>query len=148
MGIEGRVVQMFIDGYERLTQLDVNAINKKLWVHFIQHEEYLEQGEQSKILTVGQYANFEVGIDLASVCIEPKYVMTDTNAFIQPIDESSHVIVTANVVDIEDDYSIVCSIKNLGEAILVEFEEKINVGKGERITFKGNLKADQLAVLN
>jgi len=144
MGIEGKIERVIIDGYERLIRLDVNAIKRKLWVHFIQHEEYLEPGEQSKILIVGQYSNFEVGIDLASVCLEPKYVMTDTDA-IKPIDESSHVIVTANVVDIEDEFSVVCNIENLGAAVLVEFEEKINVRKGERITFKGNLKAESIA---
>lgn len=142
MKIDGRIEKIISDGYERLIYLDVCTRQKKFWVHLIQHEEYLEVGEQSKFLSVGQNVSLEVGIELVNDYSVVNIPSTVINKLLQPINESSHVIAVATVMEIEDDYTIICSIEDLGSNILVEFEEKVVVGKEETLTIKGNLKAE------
>lgn len=142
MRIDGRIENIISDGYERLIYFDVCTRPQKLWVHLIQHEDYLEVGEQSKFLSVGQNVSLEVGIEWVNDYSVVNISSTVINKLLQPIDESSHVIAVATVMEIEDDYTIICSIEDLGSNILVEFEEKVAVGKRETLTIKGNLKAE------
>lgn len=142
MKIDGRIEKIISDGYERLIYLDVCSRQQKLWVHLIQHEEYLEAGEQSEFLSEGQNVSLEVGIELVNDYSVVNISSTVIDKLLQPINDSSHVIVVATVIEIEDDYTITCFIEDLGSNILVEFEEKVVVEKGETLKIKGNLKAE------
>jgi len=138
----GEIVEILNDGFERLLFLDVSAMNKQLWCHLVQHEEYLEAAEQSKYLSVGKSITFEVGIDLVTDYSVLDKVSTVTDTFVQPIMESSHVLAVATVREIEDDYTLICDIEEIGSHILVEFEKKVDVEKGTVLSLKGNLKAE------
>ncbi|GIP30228.1 hypothetical protein J23TS9_53580 [Paenibacillus sp. J23TS9] len=142
MIINGRIEKIIADGYERLIYIHVKNIQKKLWVHLIQHEEYLEGGEQSKFLNIGQSVTMDIGIDLVHDYSVVHILSEATGEFSQPIHESSHITAAATVRGIEDDYTLICDIENLGRNILVEFEEKIVVKKEDTLTIKGNLKAE------
>ncbi len=60
------IIQNIIsDGYERF--LVVNTIeNKKLFVHYIEYSEYLNDNEKTKIRNVGDILSAEIRIDLVS----------------------------------------------------------------------------------
>ena len=142
MKLVGTIEKIIVDGYERLIYISFTAIEKKLWCHFIQHEEYLEEGNTSEILRVGQNLTFIVGIDL----VNDYSVITKESEFIedvlQPISESPHSIVSATVIEKEDDYTLLCDVEGLGRNIVVEFEEKVNVETGTSLRLKGNLKVE------
>ncbi|KOP64842.1 hypothetical protein AMS62_05960 [Bacillus sp. FJAT-18019] len=142
MKIDGRIERILSDGYERLIYLDFYTKQKKIWVHLIQHEEYLEEGEQSKFLSVGQSVSLEIGINLVNNYSVVNISSTVINKPLQPINESPHVIVVATVMEIKDDDTMICSIEDLGSNILVEFEEKVVVGQGETLLIEGILKAE------
>lgn len=142
MKISGRIEKIISDGYERLIYLDVCTRQKKLWVHLIQYEEYLDAGEQSKFLSEGQDVSLEVGIELVNDYSVVNNLSTANNKLLQPINDSSHVIAVATVMEVKDDYTIICCIEDLGSNILVEFEEKVVVETGEALRIKGNLKAE------
>lgn len=142
MKIHGKINEIIIDGYERLIHIEVSGMNKQLWCHLIQHEEFLEAGEQSKYLSVGQSITLEVGIDLVTDYSVLDTVSTVAEPLVQPIMGSSHVLAVATVMEIEDDYTLICEIEEIGSHILVEFEEKVDVEKGAVLNLKGNLKAE------
>ncbi|MFB4322035.1 MULTISPECIES: hypothetical protein [Paenibacillus] len=142
MKLVGTIEKIIVDGYERLIYISFTAIEKKLWCHFIQHEEYLEEGKTSEILRVGQNLTFIVGIDL----VNDYSVITKESEFIedvlQPKSESPHSIVSATVIEKEDDYTLLCDVEGFGRNIVVEFEEKVNVETGTSLRLKGNLKVE------
>lgn len=142
MKLHGTICEIITDGYERLIHLDVSAPHRKFWCHLIQHEEYLEAGEKSAYLSVGQRVTVEVGIDLVneySVLAAPSSV---PHTFMQPISESSHVRVEVTVMEVEDEYTLLCEVEELGGTIFVEFEEKVDVKTGVTLRVTGNLKAE------
>lgn len=142
MKLEGTIEKIIVDGYERLIYISFTAIQKKLWCHFIQHEEYLEEGKNSEFLHEGQNLTFIVGIDLVNdySVITKKTGLTEE--LLQPISESSHSMLLATVIEIEDDYTLICDIEGVGRNIVVEFEEKVNVEIGTSLRLKGNLKVE------
>lgn len=44
MKLEGIIVKIIADGYERLIYLSLTSRQNKFWCHLIQHNEYLEKG--------------------------------------------------------------------------------------------------------
>lgn len=142
MKIDVKIERIIIDGYERLVYVDCSARHQKLWLHFIQHEEYLEAGEMSEFLSVGQNVTFDIGIELVNDYSVHNCLSSISNKFVQPINESSHVITAAIVMRIEDDYTLICNIEALGGDLSVVFEEKVGFKKGDILMIKGNLKAE------
>jgi hypothetical protein len=58
----------------------------------------------------------------------------------QPIQGSSHTIFIADVINIYDEYTLICSVNGLDENISVELESKIsNLKTGDKIKFKGEI---------
>jgi len=141
MKLEGIIEKIIADGYERLIYLSLTSIQKKLWCHLIQHDEYLEKGAQSQLLHINQSITLKVGIDWVNEYSIITKQQGLTEELLQPISESSTIIAVATIMEKEDDYTLICDIQGLGRNVLVEFEEKVSVEIGASLRIKGNLKA-------
>ncbi|OIB01413.1 hypothetical protein AK95_28720 [Paenibacillus sp. LC231] len=140
MKLEGIIEKTIADGYERLIYLSLTSIQKKLWCHLIQHDEYLEKGDQSQLLHVNQSITLWIDwVNEYSIITKQQGL---TEELLQPISESSHIIAVATIMEKEDDYTLICDIQGLGRNVLVEFEEKVSVEIGASLRIKGNLKAE------
>jgi hypothetical protein len=84
----------------------------------------------------------EVDIDVSVVFVN-KYEVVDDSATMemrQPIEQSSYVQVKALVVQIIDEWTMVCNIGVL-ENVVVEFETKVlGVNVGQKLSFEGELQ--------
>lgn len=142
MKLEGIIEKIIADGYERLIYLSLTTRQEKLWCHLIQHDEYLEKGDQSQFLHVNQSITLKVGINWVNDYSIITKQQGLTEELLQRISESSHIIAVATIMEKEDDYTLICDIQGLGRNVLVDFEEKVSVEIGESIRIKGNLKAE------
>lgn len=128
------------DGYDRIAYLEEQNSTVKLWVHFIQFNEYVEASKDIIQNTIGSIIEGELKIDLVM-----KYELNNIQiecGFNQPIIESSHIIACGIVTHIEDECTIRCNIKGLSTDIVVEFENDIEIHVGDRIQLKGSLELE------
>ncbi|WP_342575166.1 hypothetical protein [Paenibacillus sp. FSL M8-0142] len=141
MKLEGIIEKIIADGYERLIYLSLTARQEKLWCHLIQYDEYLGKGEQSQFLHVNQTITLKVRIEWVNEYSIITKQQGLTEELLQSINESSHTIAVATIMEKEDDYTLICDIQGLVRNVLVEFEEKVSVEIGASLRIKGNLKA-------
>jgi hypothetical protein len=131
-----------VNGYERFIYLNAININRNIWCNLIEHEEYLEGNEISKVLKVGQKIDIEIGIDMVN---DYTFVESLVNQeLLQPINESPHSIVFATVREVIDEFTLKCDVEGLGKDIIVEFEQWVNILIGSNIKLTGNLKGEVL----
>ncbi|QYR20922.1 hypothetical protein KZ483_24735 [Paenibacillus sp. sptzw28] len=128
------------DGYERTAHVFLIDLDKSVWCHFIQHDEYLEAGQESVKLKTGDRVEGSFSIQL----VNGYTLQGDAEApgFKQPIEESSHIVAVCEVREIIDEYSCLCDIGLLGEEVTVEFEDSVTVEPGAIITIRGSLEFD------
>lgn len=132
------------DGYERIAHVFIIGINKSVWCHFIQHDEYVEPGIESAKLKTGVRIEGTFSIQLVTdfTLLEN----AEAPGFTQPINESPHIIAVGRVKEIIDDYSCLCDFgllgEAMGEAIPVEFEESVTIEPGTLIKVRGSLELD------
>ncbi len=132
------IIQNIIsDGYERF--LVVNTIeNKKLFVHYIEYSEYLNDNEKSKIRNVGDILSAEIRIDLVS----NSYITNGKLDFFQEIDNSSSIKAIIEVKEVIDEYTIFAKTSLCNEVILIEFENKITYQQNDRVYIEGSLEIE------
>jgi hypothetical protein len=138
--LSGIVKRIKSDGYERYIELEIsNTSVERIWCYFVETNEYLKMGEESTILSVGNKIDVRLTIEWVNVY---NFISgSEATGFKQPINESSHIVVNAEVLKVLDEYTIICDIGTF-KNILVEFEIKIpGIKVGHRISFSGNLKA-------
>jgi hypothetical protein len=128
------------DGYERTAQVFITETNKSVWCHFIQHDEYLEAGQESVKLKAGD----QVGGTFSVQLVTGFTLEADAGdpGFTQPIEESSHIVAVCEVREIIDEYTCLCDFGLLGEAVPVEFEDSVKVEQGTMIKVSGSLEFD------
>ena len=61
---------------------------------------------------------------------------------IRDSNKSSHIIAIGIVKEIEDSDSIMCSIQGLGDDIIIEFEDDVEIEIGAKIEIKGSLELE------
>lgn len=128
-------------GYERWVKVNRYSSNIMYWVHFIEYDEYLEDKAVTNKINIGDTIKGSIIIDLVT-----KYEILKGDSicgFVQSIDKSSSITAIGIVKNIEDSYTIVCSIDNLGEDTIIEFEDSINVKIGEIIEVEGSLELER-----
>ena len=132
------IIQNIIsDGYERF--LVVNTIeNKKLFVHYIEYSEYLNDNEKTKIRNVGDILSAEIRIDLVS----NSYITNRELDFFQEIDYSSSIKAIIEVKEVIDEYTIFAKTSLCNEVILIEFENKITYQQNDRVYIEGSLEIE------
>ena len=132
------IIQNIIsDGYERF--LVVNTIeNKKLFVHYIEYSEYLNDNEKTKIRNVGDILSAEIRIDLVS----NSYITNRELVFFQEIDNSSSIKAIIEVKEVIDEYTIFAKTSLCNEVMLIEFENKITYQQNDRVYIEGSLEIE------
>lgn len=132
------IIQNIIsDGYERF--LEVNTIeNKKLFVHYIEYSEYLNDNEKTKIRNVGDILSAEIRIDLVS----NSYITNRKLDFFQEIDNSSSIKAIIEVKEVIDEYTIFAKTSLCNEVMLIEFENKITYQQNDRVYIEGSLEIE------
>lgn len=129
------------DGYERLAKFQREDGLPPLWCHFIQHDEYLEAGEEPQTLRPGSRVDGQLSIQLVLSC-EP-VPSEEPISFKQDQVSSSHIEAVGRVVGRLDDDEFICDFGSLGDSILVVLEQPVKVEMGALVRVKGNLEWEQ-----
>lgn len=134
-----RLEEIHGNGYERWAKVTSWSSNVENLVHFFEYDEYLENGDTTSKRRKGDIIKGTLKIDLVS-----KYKLVDdiNSGFVQSIDNSSNISAIGKIKEIEDSDILICSINNLGEDIIVEFENDINIKAGENIEINGSLELE------
>lgn len=134
-----RLEEIHGNGYERWAKVTACSSNVENLVHFLEYDEYLENGDTTSKRRKGDIINGTLKIDLVT-----KYKLVDDikSGFVQSIDNYSNISAIGKVKEIEDSDILICSINNLGEDIIVEFENDINIKVGENIEINGSLELE------
>jgi hypothetical protein len=133
---------LITEGYERTAQVFIPGKNGSVWCHFIQHDEYIEAGNESAKLKTGDRIEGKFSIQLVT-----GFTLLDNGeapGFTQPINESPHIVATGKVKEIIDEYSCLCDFGWLGEAIPVEFEDSVTIEPGSVIQVRGSLELENV----
>ncbi|NOW04327.1 hypothetical protein [Clostridium beijerinckii] len=125
--------------YERWAKIIECSSNVESLVHFLEYDEYLENGDTTSKRKKGDIIKGTIKIDLVT---KYRAVHDSKNEFVQSIDNSSNIIAIVKVKAIIDSDALICSINKLGEDIIVEFENNININVGENIMICGSLELD------
>ena len=134
-----RIEEIYADGYERWGKVKVCSSNVVNLVHFIEYDEYIEKGATTNKRKKDDIINGTMRIDLIT-----KYKIVDDNrsGFVQSIDNSSNITAIGRVKEIEDSDTLICSINNLGEDIIAEFENDVDINVGKTLEINGSLELD------
>ena len=110
----------------------------KIIVHFIEYDEYIDDGKKSELRFVGNIIKGKIRIDL----VTGSYIKNSELMFKQPYRHSSHIIATVEVKKIVDEFSLYAKTNICDEEILIEFESKVKYGINDRIYVVGSLEFD------
>ncbi len=136
--MRGKIIQTIPDGYERC--INIECYDSKIgtiWCYFLD-KEYMDTGQGVQSMMSG----VEVDFDMSIVFVNRYNVLNDfaTLEMKQPIERSSYVQVKALVVQIVDQWTVICDIGVL-KNVLVEFESKISeINVGQKLSFEGELQ--------
>lgn len=131
------IEEIYGDGYERWAKIKMNSSLEGIYVHFIEYDEYLENTNVPIKRKKGDTVNGILKIGLVT-----KFKVTDENrkGYNQSINNSSNITAIAIVKEIDDSDIIVCRIEGLGEDIVVEFEDDIEIEVNITIEVNGSLE--------
>ena len=139
MMIEYEIEEIYGDGYERWAKIKFKNSIRGLYVHWIEYDEYLEDTD---IPTKRKRGDTIRGILKISLVTEFKVIKDNGKGYIQSIKNSCGISAIANVKRINDSDTIVCRIEDLGEEIVIEFENDIEIELNTTIEINGSLELD------
>lgn len=128
--------EIYSDGYERFAIIEEIGRNVKINVHFLEYDEYLENGEGSQKKKKGDMLEGDISIELVTFSQK----VDEDLSYHQEIQKSPHIEAIIEVVQIIDEYSIYALSAILDENVLVEFENAVSYKVGERILVSGSLE--------
>lgn len=131
--------EIYSDGYERFVMVEDLEKNVKLNVHFLEYDEYLENGEKSRKKKKGDILEGNISIDLVSFSQKVDKDLTHR----QEIYKSSHIEAIIEVAQIIDEYSIYAFSSIFDGNILIEFEKAVSYIVGERVLVIGSLELSE-----
>lgn len=141
MEMNGAVRSVEVDGYERL--LAIATGNRTFVCRSLQHDEYLDPGQRSAAISIGDEVAFSLVLKLAP---EPEILSGECPcALVQEIPNSPHAELIGTVAGTVDlgTYVLVTSDD---VAVVVEFESDLDLPLGECIRVRGELTAESLRV--
>lgn len=133
------IEEIYGDGYERWAKIKMDNSLGGVYAHFIEYDEYLENTNIPIKRKKGDTINGILKIDLVT---EFKIVDEDRKGYNQSINKSSNITAIATVKEVDDSDIIVCRIEELGDDIVVEFEEDVEIEVNTTIEVNGSLELD------
>ncbi|MCB5883177.1 hypothetical protein LIR45_12485 [Lachnospiraceae bacterium EP-SM-12S-S03] len=133
------IEEIYGDGYERWAKIKMDNSLGGVYVHFIEYDEYLENTNIPIKRKKGDIINGILKIDLVT---EFKIVDEDRKGYNQSINKSSNITAIATVKKVDDSDIIVCRIEELGDDIIVKFEEDVEIEVNSTIEVNGSLELD------
>ncbi|MDE7204421.1 MAG: hypothetical protein K2O91_21555 [Lachnospiraceae bacterium] len=128
------------DGYERFAVIEEIEKNAKINVHFLEYDEYLENGEESRKKKTGDILEEDISIELVTFSRKTD----DGLSHHQNIQGSPSIKAVIEITQIIDAYSIYAVSSILDNNILIEFESAVNYKVGERILVVGSLELNEM----
>ena len=127
---------IYADGYDRCAIIEGIEHDVKLKVHFLEYDEYLENGEESEKKKKGDILEGDISIGLVTVSEKvDKELM-----HYQEIRKSSHIEAIVEVAQIINEDSIYAFSSILNDNVLIEFESAVEYNVGDRIFIIGSLE--------
>ena len=131
--------EIYSDGYERFALINELGKNEKIMVHFLEYDEYLENGDVSQKKKKGDILVGRLSIEL--VTFNKK--VDEELRHCQEIKNSPHIEAIIEVVQIVDEYSVYARSSLSDENVLIEFEGSISYKVGERVAVIGSLELNE-----
>lgn len=128
--------EIYADGYERIAVIETIEHDVILNVHFIEFDEYLEVGVETKKKQEGDILEGNISIELVT---DSEKVYEELNHY-QEIPKSSHIKAVIEVLQVIDKYSIYARSSIIRESILIEFEDKVDYKIGDKVMIIGSLE--------
>lgn len=136
---EYEIKEIYSDGYERFAKLEKMDSGENFIIHFLEYDEYLENGQESEKKKIGDIIKGNLSIDL--VIVNRKVNMEIMHK--QVSEKSSHIEAVVEVSRIVDDYSVYVISSISTDEVLVEFERKVDYKDGDRVFIKGSLEISE-----
>jgi len=133
---EYKIKEIYADGYERIAKLEKMNSDENFIVHFLEYDEYLENGQESRKKRIGDIIKGYISIDL--VTVNRKIDMGVMHK--QVIKNSSHIEAVVEVSRIVDKYSVYVFSSVITAEVLVEFECEVDYKVGDRVFIEGSLE--------
>jgi len=138
MRISGTLVTVVSSGYERLLQIQQAKSNSRYWVSAVEPEHYAEVGDvPSQAFPEGEPVELAVALRFVT-----KVELQESSATLglrQPLSQSPHSVVVAEVTQLPNEHSFVCSLGEQGPEITVECEFEHRISVGQVVAFSGEL---------
>ena len=126
------------DGYERFAVIERISDHVQLNVHFIEYNEYLENGEQSKLKKIGDVFQGDLSIEL----VTNNKKVNEELFYFQRIPKSPNIEAVVEITEIKSADSIYALSSLSNENLRVEFESAVNYTIGDRVFIIGALEID------
>ena len=134
-----KIKEIYADGYERIAKLNKMDSGENSIVHFLEYDEYLENGKKSGKKKIGDIIEGDISIDW--VTVNRKIDMGVMHK--QVIDNSSHIEAVVEVSRIIDNYSVYVFSSISTDEVLVEFESEVDYKEGDRVFIEGSLEINE-----
>ena len=128
--------EIYTDGYERYAIVQISEQERKICVHFLEYDEFLENNKETSKREIGDLLEGELSISL--VCASQK--VYEEFDYYQKIPKSSHIEAVVEVVKVVDEYSLKVRSSILPGNIMIEFETSADYKAGDRIRVSGSLE--------
>lgn len=133
------IKEIYSDGYERFALIEGIEQDVKLNVHFLEYDEYLEHGEESRKKKKGDMLEGDISIELVTV----NYKVEKDLFHHQEIQKSSHIEAIVEVTQIIDEYSLYAMSSIINDNVLIEYESVVDYKVGDRVFIIGSLKLNE-----
>ena len=133
------IEEIYGEGYERWAKIKMDSNLKGVYVHFIEYDEYLEN---TNIPIKRKKSDTVNGILKIGLVTDFKIINEHRKGYNQPIKNSSYITAIATVKEICDSDTIACGLEYLGNDIVVEFEDDVEIEVNTTIELNGSLELD------
>lgn len=133
------IKEIYADGYERIAKLETIDSGEKFTVHFLEYDEYLENGQESEKKKIGDIIEGDISIDLVTVNRKIDVGVMHR----QVIGNSPHIEAVVEVSRIVDNYSVYAFSSISTDEVLVEFESEVDYKDGDRVFIEGSLEISE-----
>ena len=123
------------EGYERFVLIEGEG-HKKINVHFLEYDEFLEEDEKTRKRKIGDVIEGEISIQL----ITASQRVNEELSYQQKIKSSPHIEAVVEVVKVMNGFSLYALSAMQEKSILIEFETPTDYKVGERIWISGELE--------
>lgn len=134
-----KINKIYGEGYERWAYVTIDKSQEEICVHFLEYDEYLENSNNPSKRERGTITRGNLCITLVT---DFYYVDEAIKGYWQKHTNSSNITAIGKVKEILSSDSVKCEIEGLGDEILVEFEDDIEVEVDTSIKIEGSLELE------